>query len=356
MSDTETESLKSTNEGGKQFCALCRTNVKRYVECYKCNKNYHPSCALRIIGLYVLDEGVLCCNEKLDTGPRSAKSSSNLPTTSAISPLEFELTNKLLSELKDKNMLLKQNKILLEEKLVTLQTELNNLKIEEFGTVKSMSSYADALKNSNVNSLILKPKNKQNHSDTRDAVREIMPSSKLAELEVGVRTVKNINGGGIIIDCNSATSRETIKERVTKFMNKKYDIRDGKLIYPKIVIKGIEENILDESDETIINLVLKQNQLDVELNHLKVIRKFKTGKNKNVRNLILEVNPHDFQHLMSLKKLKIGRHNCALFEHLDIFRCFQCNVFQIIVEEHQIAADVLETTKRKNVRVKNENV
>lgn len=46
-------------------CYKCNKEVKNFVTCSKCSKSYHPSCILKIGGLYVRLEGQIVCCEDL---------------------------------------------------------------------------------------------------------------------------------------------------------------------------------------------------------------------------------------------------------------------------------------------------
>lgn len=52
------------NSTAEIICKKCTKDVKNYVTCHKCKSTFHPSCILKISGLYVSEIGeIFCCDD-----------------------------------------------------------------------------------------------------------------------------------------------------------------------------------------------------------------------------------------------------------------------------------------------------
>lgn len=104
-------------------CAFCNKDVKKYVSCLHCNSNYHPSCALRVVGLRVLLHGIMCCDGSSDvhtSSKRSRLTPSPSPISNIMSSLEIELMKKLMDEMSDKNKCYMKTNLYLSSILINL--------------------------------------------------------------------------------------------------------------------------------------------------------------------------------------------------------------------------------------------
>lgn len=126
MSNTNTN---ANYISAKANCKVCGKDVKTFVTCIKCNVSYHHACALRVVGLCVDADGIICCKSRPDDAILPIKTkflTSSSPTVyNSISPLEAELMKKLIAEMEDKNTILVENKQLLEQQIVALRQEID---------------------------------------------------------------------------------------------------------------------------------------------------------------------------------------------------------------------------------------
>lgn len=307
MSDSDCESQKSVAE--KIYCKSCTNEVKRFIKCCICKKEYHTRCAIKIIGLLVVKEGIDCCS---NYGSRQVVLQYTNP----------EIMNKLIIELEEKNAILKQNKELLEEKILQLKSTAENKSTNSYR--ENETTFANVVKKSNTDKLIIKPKDNEDQHNTLKNIKEIIDPKNLAEMSIGIESVKNIRGGGIVIGCTDQQARDKIRTKLSETMGNKYRIHEGTNLKPKVIIKGVEKEIINEDDAIILNMIFKQNQLHTEQKKIKIIKKFLSGKTKAAGNLIMEVDPEFFCKVILLKNLKLGWQNCRVSEYFGIVRCFKC--------------------------------
>lgn len=95
------------NEIGKTFCSACAGEVKRYIKCVKCKKNFHVHCAIKLIGLYVSNEGIVCREDIRGEGKYFSQRKLATPLLgnkdSVCTILEYKLMNKIIKEMETEN-------------------------------------------------------------------------------------------------------------------------------------------------------------------------------------------------------------------------------------------------------------
>lgn len=98
-----------------------KTVVTTVVRCSVCESVFHPSCALRLVGLVVVGRNnlVKCC---IQSEVMPADNNELLSQKDQL----IEIKNFLISELKEQDAILLENIILLKEKLCNISTELVN--------------------------------------------------------------------------------------------------------------------------------------------------------------------------------------------------------------------------------------
>lgn len=103
--------------------------------------------------------------------------------------------------------------------------------------------------------------------------------------------VEHIKQGNVIISCSNSTAKGKIKETVETQLGNKYSIHEAKQKHPKIIIRGVEEEIIDSSNEAIIDSLKEQNELNTDDNSvITVISKYKQKGKPNKGNIILSVD------------------------------------------------------------------
>lgn len=311
-------------ELSKLVCRVCRAEVKRYVSCMKCDKIFHASCGLKIIGLCVQREGIICCTAINDSDGRTLLSPSSATSIGGfVSPLEYELIKKLLEEVQDKNLILKANNELLEDKIKMLQDKIENLNGENIRRCDKVS-YASTVRNRNNECVLIKPRNNQNYADTLSEIKKSIKPSEIAAMGLEMGRIKNIGSGGVAIECKNEAAKTQIKKKIMDTMGDGYAIKEGVALSPRIVVKYVEEEVMNESDNVIIELLIKQNCLECESNEIKILKRYKSGKNKVIGNIVLELHSEVFSKLIGLKKVNLGYRLCTLQEYFNIIRCYKC--------------------------------
>lgn len=211
-----------------------------------------------------------------------------------------------------------------DEKLNNQAVLINRLvnEISEMKESKGKETYANIAKKKHSEVLVVKPKEKQQSITTKsDLKRNIDPKS----MAIAVENIREGKEGAVIINCNNTNTKEKIRETVEQELGTKYSVADGRQKNPKIIIRGVEEEFIEGSDETIIEAVREQNELDITNDSiLTVYAKYKQREKINKGNIVLTVDVNLKNKICQLEKLNIGWRRCVAHEYFTVVRCFKC--------------------------------
>lgn len=214
------------------------------------------------------------------------------------------------------------------EKINDLKVSIEQLKQNSnmpFEVNKSVStsvgrSYANVTKEPVI---IVKPVGKQNSSET---IREIQGKIDPTKMAVGIEKIKGIREGGAAISCTNKQSLEKVKSKALDVLGDKYTIGTTELKNPRIIIVGVEEKVMNMTDEEIINGIIQQNNMQIEIkNKIKLLKKYMVKKNSG--NIIFEVEADEMKYLLEREKLNVSFRNCRIYEYYNVIRCFNCGCF-----------------------------
>lgn len=211
----------------------------------------------------------------------------------------------------------------LTDSLEEVKKEVSAIKTEVGGSKQVIEgkSYADKLKTRDSQTLVIRPKNKNNQDGTKTK-KEVKTVVDPCELGIGIKGLKGIRDGGIAVSCENDDDRQLLKNEVEKKLGEQYEVKEVSKWKPKLQVIGIEEDL---SKEDLKECIVKQNSYinsDCDLD-VKVIRKWRTGF-----MAILEVGANIFENILNHGKLKIGWNVCKVFECLDVLRCYKCLGFR----------------------------
>lgn len=208
-----------------------------------------------------------------------------------------------------------------------MEKQMSNINKMSETDKKKKLSYAQMVR-SNENKIVVKSKNKEKgNREIRETLKTVMePTQEL------IRTVKEINNGGLIIECGDQQSRQQIERELNEKMGEDFEVEKIKDIRNKGVFKiiGMNEN-LDE--DRIITCIKKQNDIFNE----KEIKIVKIYENKNTRresyNIIVETDRETCEKIIEKKRIKIEWSFLRVFECESVMRCYKCLGFRHKAQE-----------------------
>lgn len=191
-------------------------------------------------------------------------------------------------------------------------------------------TYANVLQNgpnlkgkfkSSLPTIVIKPKVTQN---TQKSKREIQNSINPANLNLGIKNLRETKQGSIVITCGTEQDMKLFKEEAEKKLNENYKIELSKKILPRIKIAGYSG---DESIENLEEKIRKQNKWIDAADHLRItyIRRIKNKPNSTIN---AECSGSLFNKMLSYGKVYIGWESLPVYEDLTVSRCYKCQGFR----------------------------
>lgn len=304
------------DENSSKLCLKCLEDITDETLCYTCDickKNIHKKCVnlsaseTKCMPLQKRNLALLCqcCRDVMSKIP--------------------EIHN-MCRELKADMAVMKEYiKKLTVEKEENLPSVVYGKRQEKDVVLGPSKMYSTAVKK-NKELLMVKPVNdEQKSSKTQEEIREKIDPSKMG---VRVDNVRNISKGGIIISCGNLESKDKLKKKVQEELGNKYKIEDPKLKNPKIKIKHTELKFIEKEDDTIIQDLIEQNELDNKLKEeIKILKKYENKRRRNSGNIIIEAKLDAFTELMKVGKLNAGWRECDIEEYHSIVQCYKCARF-----------------------------
>lgn len=177
-------------------------------------------------------------------------------------------------------------------------------------------SYSEAVKEKKKeNVIIIKPKEQQESETTKNMVKGKID---IKNMPIGISKLKKAGKGTVILGCESEKEIKQLKSTVQNKLGDKYQIMESRIMEPKLKITNIEEDEIKLEEEDLIELLIKQNQLEKERKgfHMKIVKKIIKGEENENRNLtrrrrnegalILAVDETTHSWMLENKKVNIG--------------------------------------------------
>lgn len=201
-------------------------------------------------------------------------------------------------------------------KLIKEKIQSTEMKMHDQSVTKK--TYADSVGEI----MVIKPKNCQESEKTKSDLKgKLNPTN----LEIGIKQIRSVKDGGVLIKCNNMEDIERLKRETQKKLQKGYVVKTYSKKSPRLKIVGFEDEL--NSDE-LMECLFKQNAC---IN--KTTAKIETKIIKKMKNLfmaIVECDPSTFKSILDQGKVNIGWSVCRVFEHVQVLRCFKCGGFNHI--------------------------
>lgn len=184
------------------------------------------------------------------------------------------------------------------------------------------SSYADSVKSSLHPAVVIKPK-KTNQSSGK-TMSDL--KNNINHNEINACGLRNVKGGGILINCNSVNATMKVKKLVEDKIGKDYEVNLPQIKKPRIKIVNVMEESID-NESFIADLKSQNPQLEPISLEIKAVLKKKRNNSVSF-DVVMETDHIGYELLMDMKKVKFGWNICKVFDHIHIKRCYNCCGFQ----------------------------
>lgn len=182
-------------------------------------------------------------------------------------------------------------------------------------------SYADKVKNdANKNKIVIKPKEREkgNKKSKEMLKKMIEPTEGL------VNAVREINNGGLILECVDENAYEQVHKKMSENLGKDYDLEKKRISGPRkkmLKVVGLTEKISEERFEECIK---KQNKIcaDKEIRLIKIYENMSTRKESY--NALIETDDETCNMILEQKRIMMEWDSCIVYEHETVRRCYKC--------------------------------
>lgn len=291
-------------------CFLCQEaiNIRKRVRCGGCERACHPACIHETADLGNLLSEVRGLSWKCDDC-----------VVGCIAVNQAELRK--LVEDRVQNAL-----ATLTSTFELLKADFIKLTQEKFNPVQRSAQppkYSDVVNNKAQPAVLIKPKNQsQSNAKTKqDMLENINP----VDSQIQLSKVKHINHGGILVGCVSQEDREKLRSLAQQKLSGAYDIQELKGVQPRVRVVGFSDSY---DEQSLLSILRKMNtSLFYDNSFCNVIKISKTKKNSNLFQAVLQLDRETYGRVMMVGNLFVGYDSCAVFDAIDIYRCFNCNAF-----------------------------
>lgn len=201
-------------------------------------------------------------------------------------------------------------------------------KITDAMTRESKRTYAETVKRERSRSfsrtkskehvLLIYPKDENAQSEHTE--KEIINKLNPTKLKIGVKRMKRINKGGVLIQTSTEHEMEKLKiELVDSKLDTDFTIASPKKFNPSIIVFDVEDSYKGEELAEVIaaqNDGLEVSDLDVKF----PIRSRKQGYN----NWVIQMLPDAFATLSRRDKINLKWRRYTFKEHFRITQCYKC--------------------------------
>ncbi len=182
--------------------------------------------------------------------------------------------------------------------------------------------------------VIIRPNKEKGIKTSTETEKALKSAVDPHKLQLGIKRIKNISEGGLVVECRSDKECQKLIEELSK---KTEDVIAGKpqKKKPRLVIKGVN-NELNETEliEKIISNMESVNKFlsgmdsDSISGHISFKFKFRRKSRNNDDMYCIEVSPEFRKVLMkNHKNLFIDWKSCPFEDYIPIIRCYNCNGF-----------------------------
>lgn len=287
-------------------CVFCSAAIKRKpsISCAICKKQAHPTCVTETVDLVQLLSSIKGLSWKCNDCSENCISMNHAD----ISKLLDEKVESVLSIVNDK--------------IASIQSDIAMTTKVSFPVTAEQPSYSDILKNNTQPAIIIQPKNLgQPISQTKsDISQNINPSQSNIQLA----KVKNLKNGGVLIGCKNSEDNVKFKKMVQEKMSQSYEVRELHGVLPRVRIVGMSEKL---AEDQLADYIKKCNSDLLSNSECKLIKLFPLRKNKDIFQCILQLDRHSYDRVIKAGNLFVGFDSCAVFDAVEVYRCFRCNEF-----------------------------
>lgn len=363
---------KEANMEGKvtprDFFPVCRCGKKVMTvvyECKKCLKYYHESC-IKIHTTYNSDNELERCKGKIEIVPGTEKKEKNeddeknkqenttktlaadhsrdrQDSTGSIESVTLDekvdwlvaTIQEMAKEMVCSGEVKKLIKDIIREEVAGIKQEMEDIKRMIQGGQAGPSNevrktYSSVVKEKEKEKvIIIKPKIQQESEKTKEMIKQKVDIKTMA---VGVSRMKKCSNGTVILGCETGEEIRKLKDTVQEKMGENFKVTESNQAQPKVKIVNIDSEEMKLEDDELIEIIKMQNRMEErEGREIKIVKRLNRERDEeqirrrgNEGSLIMQMDEETHQEMLSRGKISVGWKKCAVYNHVNVKRCFKC--------------------------------
>nr|CAH7747643.1 unnamed protein product [Callosobruchus chinensis] len=167
------------------------------------------------------------------------------------------------------------------------------------------------------------------NADSKNILHDITSSVNPANLKVCINSTKCIKNG-VAIHCKDDKSLNVLKENLANKLGSKYSINQAKKFNPRMIIKDVDLEGLETSEDILNSILSIHNFPNLEPSDIKFVTKL---KQLNGVDVIIEVTPAARKTMLQVGYVFIGWKRSPVSDHLRIVKCSKCCSYGHLVKD-----------------------
>lgn len=158
-----------------------------------------------------------------------------------------------------------------------------------------------------------------NESESENTREEVKRNINLVNLGMGIKRVKKINKGGILMELDNNVDYDKLEVEIltNENLRENYTIKKTTKLKPKIIVYDVHDEL---DDDEIVTSIAAQNDLPMDTE----IKIEFSMKGKRGRNIIISLNPEPFKQLIKRGKINLKWSRYNVREFIKPIQCFNC--------------------------------
>jgi hypothetical protein len=193
-----------------------------------------------------------------------------------------------------------------------------SVNITPTSTQKKSTTFADIVKNTDPkNCIVLK------HKDGAGGEKSMFENlkEKVDPMGIGLKRVKCVSNGGVLVECCNKISLEKLKEEVNNKIGENVEIKSVNKFSVRMKLLGMS----DDLQKSEIDEGLKKYNPSIRNLEFRTVFKYENRKKSFYKyNAIIESDVETFKKLIDLGTVTLGFDVCRIVPDYDIMRCFKC--------------------------------
>ena len=167
--------------------------------------------------------------------------------------------------------------------------------------------------------VIIEPKPGSKNDNAANEIRGNLDPTKIAVS--GLRTTSR---GSVVVGCKNRSAADRLKVEAKNVLGDRYNVREPKVVKPRIKIVDISEELEFAEMERLVRL--QNEEIFSDSSSIKVVHLRKSASKRDFV-AVAEFDAESNHSVLEAAHVCIGWDRCRVFDGFDLMRCYKCNDF-----------------------------